>query len=32
MTRTFNVNVKSKYLAINGTTAEVGGKIFVTRS
>jgi hypothetical protein len=32
ITRTFNVNVNNKYLAINGTTADVGGKIFVTRS
>jgi hypothetical protein len=32
MTRTLSVNVKSKYLAIKGTTADVGGKIFVTKS
>ncbi len=32
MTRTLSVNVNNKYLAIKGTTADVGGKIFVTRS
>jgi hypothetical protein len=32
ITSTFSVNVNNKYFAINGTTADVGGKIFVTRS